>query len=284
MMIMRLFPYRACTAALLVWVCGALHAAYEPNVNPSDYPKDEVRKGLQAMKSLPKIAREAIIAEKLALLFLTSGEGAYGDEHLAGEHGTKWFDVKSQAKFMSSSGKLTDYHQVLNEVRKKKLQGTEGWDVWVHAKQGICAVGEEVIFSSYVADVTKMVQQTAKRHLNSVPQILRDAWLAEWGGLLFMPDGSSAYDSPKPTKKYGTFSAKKEFAMVCRKPGAQFIDSKGEQKDADAVWKEHVKNVRNEKILFSACWCAGLIGAEDILSLFPKEVKAMKAAAKAAKP
>lgn len=267
----------ACIISALTWQHSVSYAAYEPNVDVNDYPKEDVKKGMQAMRLLTKNAREAVIAEKMALLFLLSGESAYGEERHSSEHGTKYFEVKPEAKFMSSSGKMLDFNQELNTFRKKKFTNNTGWDIWVQAKQGICAVGEDVIFTAFANDVTKITQQTAKRHLKAVPAKLREAWLAQWGGMLFMPDGSDAYDTPEPMKKYATFSAKREFAMNKRKPGAKFIDTEGKEQDADAVWAMHTKSERNLKIMFSASWCAGIIGADDILALFPKEVKALRA-------
>lgn len=255
-----------------------VRAEYKPNVNVDDYPREEVRKAVSALKAMPKPAREALLAEKMALLFMLSGESAYGGEKTSTEEGgAKYFDVKRGSKYMGSNGKMYDFFNEHDALFKKKTTGIKGSELWIRAKTSIGAVGEDAVFISFAKDVTRIAQQTAKRHLNAVPQQLREAWLAKWGGLLFMPDGSDAYDQPTISKKHATLSSVGEFAMVEHKPGALYVDPRGKTCNFDEVWAIHTKQDRNTKILFSASWCAGIVGAKDITSLFPAEMKAMRA-------
>ena len=269
--------------ALLTLLACTVKAAYAPDVNIEDYPKEEIKKGVLALKALPITGKECCIAEKMGLVFSPSSGSAYEHDLLSNEvEHTKYYKVKQDAQYIGTNGKLYSFSKEMHGAWNKKTLGKNNKDSWIEAKQAIGATGEDAIFAAFAKDVTKLAQQTAKYHLKSLPTKLRDAWLAQYGGMLYMPDGSDAYDGEDSYRRHGTVSVKQQVVVRKFKPEALFMDSKGEELNAQEVKDNLSKTDKVRSAIGHITWCASLVGAEDILSLFPKEVKAMRKHAKEA--
>lgn len=270
--------------ACLLFITCTMRAEYKPNINLDDYSKDDIKQGITAIKALPVMGRECCIAEKMGLLFSPSGESGYTGEMktMASEH-TKYYEVKKDALFIGTNGKVYNFYDEMHAAWNKKSLGKDNKDVWREAKQGIGTTGEDAIFSTVAKEVTKLAQQTAKYHLKKLPIKVRDAWLAQYGGMLYMTDGTDAYNGERTYRRYGTISVKQPVVTREHKRDALFTTSKGEELNVNEVWDTLAKTAKVRGTLEHITWCASLVGVEDILLLFPKEVKAMRKYTKEAK-
>lgn len=269
---------------LITLLACIVKAEYAPDVNVADYPKEEIKKGVLALKALPITGKECCIAEKMGLVFSPSGGSGYtGSEQTNTVEHTKYYEVKGDTLYIGSNGKVYNFSKEMHAAWDKKTLGKNNKDAWIEAKQAIGATGEDAIFAAFAKDVTKLAQQTAKYHLKNLPTKVRDAWLAQYGGMLYMPDGSDAYNGERTYRRYGTVSVKQVVVVREHKSDALFTDSKGEQMNADEVWSNLAKTDKIRGTLEHITWCASLVGADEILLLFPKEVKAMRKYTKDAK-
>ena len=253
-----------------------VQAAFSSDAKVEEYPKEEVKKGVQALRTMPSTLRQACFAEKLGLLFMATQASAYKDELSSNsEEGCSFYGVRDNAQFVTSNGKVMNFLKELQDSFNKKNTGKSNREMWTRAKRAIGAVGEEVVFAAFAADITKIAQQTAKTQLKSLPSKLRDAWLAHWGNFLFMEDGSNPYSGETRSRRHGTVGFQRELVTKNRRFGAKYIDSQGNKQDAAEVWQAFTKTPRNAWAYDTASWCVCVVGAEDILAMFPKETKAM---------
>lgn len=262
--------------AALLCVCAELRAEYEPPVNVEDYPRESVRAGQMALRAMSQLLRDAYIAESLGLIFLESGAPAY-EKEVKGSY-VKYHPVLSGGKMVISSGKAVSFYKERDKAMGKGKIRVANEKNCSDVGKAIGEVGDEVIFSGVKRDVTRVVQQYARYNLKLLPRKRREAFLANWGELLYLRNGESAYGATKydrsiwPTRE---LKQKQEWKEV--NPEAMFIDTTGEELSYEAVIKEFDSSKYRYACWISQ-WCINLVGANDILGLFPKEMKALSAA------
>lgn len=263
--------------ATLVYAGMMAHAEYAPNVHVEDYPKDEVQKGVRALRALTSLGRDSFIAEVLGLMFTKDGT-AYDWEAKSHPDGYRYYWAKDGALFVAGTGRVYDRRKdvfegnATKESAKMKKASQENWKI---ARQVMHEVGEETILSFFSRDVTRIVQQTAKYHLKKLPTKLREEILAELAGLCYMPDGSSARGEKLAWTRHGTLNLTQKVETWELKSGACFMDSQGKEQKIDEVRKRYSRNATNEELIR---WCANLLGEKDILSMFAKDVKTLRSA------
>lgn len=265
----------AMSALTAMSMLATLQAAYDPEVDIKTFPREEVKKGVTTLRAMTQLGRQACIAERMGLLFSPVESSAYqGDPQYHETEKVRFLNVRERSQFVSSTGRLCDFHNEMHGLWEKKSAGkTTGKELWTRAKQAIGRVGDEPLFISFAPEITKMAQQTAKYHLKNMPQLLREAWLAQMGGLLYMEDGSSAYGADRTITRYGTIGLQQTFVTCSPKVGAMFTDSQGKSHELSEVLQKNETVKRNAWAWDHATWCACLVGVNDILSLFSKEVK-----------
>lgn len=255
----------------------AAHAEYAPEVHVDEYPKDEVQKGVKALRALSSLWRDSYIAEAMGLLFMQN-DTAYESEIKTHSDGYRYYRVKEGALFVSGAGQVYDIRKdifngsAIRESAKKKKQSVENWKT---ARLAMQMVGDETILSFFTRDVARIVQQTAKYHLKLMPAKLREEMLAELANLCYMPDGSSARSGKLSWPRCGTINFHQKVESWELKSGASFMDSQGKEQEVEAVRKRFTWSVPNEELVR---WCVSLVGEKDILDLFSKDVKSMRAA------
>ena len=257
-------------------LCGKVHAEYAPPVKKEDYPRETVREGQAALRSRPALLRDAFMAERLGLVF-ESGGPAYEWEEPGSA--VKYRPVKSGGKYVSGSGKLCPFFSTRDKELGIGKNREKNNAFWVKTGEAIGKVGDEVILMGASREVTRLVQQTAKFHLKSIPQKRREAFLAYLGDMLYMSDGASGFTGKIKYDRsiWPTQPLKQKQEWKETVPGAHFIDSKGNELSYDEVCSD----LNNKPINFAVWishWCSNLVGAKDILAMFPREVKQMKAA------
>lgn len=265
-----------CVAALL-FMCAELRAEYAPPVKPEDFPRDVVVEGQNALKALPIIARDALIAQRLGLLFLETGSYGYPDETIYTSGKFRFYKQSQLACFVSGTGKLYNYEKDgIGTAMGKGRTREKNWVFWDKATQAMAQVGDEVIFAGSTRDVSRVVRQTARYWLNAMPRKAREAMLAYLGGMLYKK-GESAYSSQTLTKqKKFTIDFKQKYVEKRVTHGAKFVDSKGEELSYDDVLSQYdnMKIFRLGRIM--VIWCACLVGEDDILSV-SADVKKLRA-------
>lgn len=257
-------------------LCGEVHAEYAPSVKIEDYPRDTVREGQAALRAMPSLLRDAYIAERLGLVF-ESGRPAYEWDETGSN--VKFRPIKVGGKYVSGSGKLCPFFATRDKAYGSGKIRENNEALWAKTGNAIGKVGDEVILMGVSRDVTRLVQQTAKHHLKSIPQKRRDAFLAYLGDMLYMSDGASGLTGEIKYDRsiWPTQQLKQRQETKVTVPGAHFIDSKGNELSYDEVRK----NLDNGPINFAVWmsnWCWNLVGTKDILAMFPREVKKMRAA------
>ena len=243
---MSLLHKLRCGATLAVWlVCIALcgrASAYDPYA-PSrrgQAAASVLRQGVEALRELPSVAREACMAERFGLLFAPESSGSAGARC-----------------FVDSAGALHSYDQVVADTCAKTLRGRSGREVWAQAQRVLDAVDDDEVFSYFAGEVTRMARQMAAYHLRALPEPQRDACLARWAGVLYRP-GASAEEAAEPEE------------AECA-----FIDSHGRVQEEEKVWQTAGSEEEHRAIAQAAIRCAEVAGEAEVLALFPVQVNAM---------
>ena len=252
-----------------------LKAEYKSPVDPKDYPQGEITKGTNALRALPPYGRECMIAETMGLLFSPTHDPAYS-LNVKNEAGERFHPVYRDAQFINSNGKLCNFYKVLKELSDKKTVGKSNQQVWKEAKQAMGSSSAEALFASFEKDVTKLALATAKYYLKSLSPKLRDAWFALYGDMAYAPNGNDALYTETSRKRVGTINFKQMYTEREVQKDALFTDSSGDEYKLKEVWEKLRNQPGVDKKLRLITWCFNLIGVDDILALYPKEVKAMK--------
>ena len=267
-------PMVSCVLVGLCCLAELAPAAYKPMINASAMA--EAKKGISALKMLSPTARQACIAERLGLLYMDASDSAYSGRPWTDDVGFHYYPVKHGSKYMGGNGKEYDFFTERAAARQKKFGGVSGNDIWNRAMLAMEMAGEDTVFSAFVNEVTKVVQQTARRHLRLLPKEMRDSMLAQIADLLYVDEGGDAYADEKSSERYGTINMERKCVWREPRPDAKFRDSTGKEWKHEELWSR--KGISG-KVPYSVDlirWCVMLVGEDDILSLFPREVKDMR--------
>lgn len=255
-------------------MAAPLHAAYAPELTDSTATqKAEAKKGINALKGMNKAMREACIAERLGLIFTPSGRPAYSAAltNTTGEDmGSTYHNINSEASYVGSDGKLHNYNEAIGKHTKKK--GTPAPLIKLR-KAYETAGGEEIIFAAYAKETTDICLQTAKYSLAQLPDELRDAVLAELAGLIFQADENAP---DKDTTQVSIAGTTHTMEVRAADDKARYIDSKGTRQKYASILRKAQSNQVQWRARILTLWCAQLIGAEEVLALYPTELETMK--------
>lgn len=265
---MRIYMYSLLLLSMLAYT---LKAEYKSPVDPKDYPLEEITKGVSGLRALPSAVRECLISETMGMLISPSHEPAY-QLALKTHAGERYHPVYEDAHFITGSGKVCNFYKMIREVQKKKTINK----AWVQTKQAMANTSAEVLFGSFEKDVTKVALTTAKYYLKNLPPKLRDAWFALYGNMAYRPDGNDATFTEKSWKRIGTVNFVQMYTERTPMQDTLYKDSEGNEHKLNEVWDKYWKLPDIPKKLRIITWCSILIGANDIMELYPKEVGAMK--------
>lgn len=252
-------------------VCvGMLYGAYAPEVHVSDEKMVEVRKAINAMKSVSKVVRQAYMAERLGLCFLPNGGYAY-QHHAMEKDGVRFYYAYTASEFVGSDGKMYQLRATQAKAAGKSKQA----DAVKRVMSVVDSGSPEAVWAGFADEITQMCLKTAKNRLDVLPQDVRDCFIAQMAELLYMPDGKDAYTGRvKSTRANGT-----DIDMEYKEAhnGAKFVDSNGVVQD----YYDMVGNRRSSREIYPRAWdlaslCGSLIGMEEVLRLYPDELKAMR--------
>ena len=247
------------SALVLASLMLSARAEYKP-VDVSDIKgeqRKELMEAVRGVNKMPMLARDCYVCEQLGLCF--HADGSEGGCLYQGYPATT---NHLGAKFVSKAGRLSAWQDAVNSAGG---QWGKSWDEAHKFKSG-------AVLSFFKKDINRIVCNTAKYMLKEMPDVTKQAMLASIGRMLYKEDGTTL-----PASGY---SARVRIGSGFdvnyngnASDGYFFLDSTGKErslKDAFAAdskkksWRDTVRR------------CENLVGAWDILALFPDEVKAMR--------
>lgn len=243
---------------------SAADGAYHPEVNIAPEQKAEVRKGVSALKALGRKYRQAVIAEKLGLLFMPSGEAAYSSTAKTSvTEKVRFYPPATGCHYISTDGKEYDLRTIIDEKDRdpKKRQA------WIQAKQSIYTAGDAAVFAELKKEVTDMVLVLARRHYMRMPAKARYAFRA-------MLEENVAGAEPVRVKQQ--VDGMDVNMTVMEYPGAAKFSGKDGHEYAWAEIMDELKDKKLDRGWKQMLWCCELIGKKDILAMMAEQEKASK--------
>lgn len=249
-----------------------------------------VSNAISKLQSLSPAMREILFAKWLKLFFTDDGTSPYRTsiDDNRGETKVIAIDVLPKALYVDSNGVTHSFGNV--KATKKEHSITEIVEVCIRVH------GTDLIFERHADEITKLCRNTFKLAIEKLPVTARHAWLAEAAGLMYRDDGKSPYSTvhregdlyyggsnySRASRTEGDERPIGEYTCQKASPDAKFLDPDGKEYTKKAAWIK----VRNggadaSDLLY---WCAELVGVDDVLALYPEEVKAMREQRSTIKP
>ncbi len=240
--------------------------------------KLSAQKAAKWLRKSPKRQREASLAEMAGLLFMEKEGYAYsgnGSEVVEVRRGgavvervhVPFDTVKGGARFIGSDGKLYDYYEIGPHASRKKSATNEAWKM---GKLYTYRADKENVFPFFARELADLENKRSIYLLQRMPARYRQAMFAEILHLLYMEDGSPAYDGTSQTYDfYG-----KRIAYESFKRGAQYLGADGKVWDYFEVWEPE----KGERIFYWDCvkLCIRNQGYDKIFAPFREEIEAME--------
>lgn len=257
---------------------GGISAGAEESipVNVREY----VREAGKNLRGLPKVTREAWLAQQRGLLFCEDGRSPYtgksGTEKVTIKRGRKeethrnsFKEVRREAVFIGSDGQLYNFRAVCDQHSKDARKA----DKWKAAGFYTSRAGEKAALAAFAEELRELEVQRGRYFLKQMSPELRAALFAEVLGLLYLDNGGDAYTG---RTLYSTIGGERVPYPEYRE-GARFVDAQGKAHSIAQVRAEE-----NERGKAWRTWWPGVklnmhrAGQDAILAPFKAEIKAMK--------
>ncbi|MCH5284941.1 MAG: hypothetical protein J1E42_05000 [Akkermansiaceae bacterium] len=264
MKMLKGFASMALGALIVAAVCFApAEAAYKPKITSKmgGQAMKDVQKAVATLKAMPKPVRWTFCAEKLGLLFMQPN-GIPGHDSNSGH-------MRNGSHFIGIDGMEYDAKAEYNARPSK-----EGWTFCASA---IDRLGREIVFSKLSSEVTALVLENAKFHLDRMAENMpemRDMYLAFIAKLCYLPGGKSPYD--KLSTITGPHKQPIQFYEIGKR-GCKFVNTQGVECDYDDAHNKYDSLCPGGYPWFILNVCTHHVGAKDILALYPDEVKKLRA-------
>ncbi len=261
---------------------GGISAGAEESipVNVREY----VREAGKNLRGLPKMTREAWLAQQRGLLFCEDGRSPYtgvtGSEKVTIKRGKKeethrnsFKEVRREAVFIGSDGQLYNFRAVCDQHSKDARKA----DKWKAAGFYTSRAGEKAALAAFAEELRELEVQRGRYFLKQMSPELRAALFAEVLGLLYLEDGRDAYTG---RTLYSTIGGERVPYPEYRE-GAKFVDAQGKVHGI-----AEVRAAANERGKAWRTWWPGVklnmhrAGQDAIFAPFKAEIKAMKEEAK----
>ena len=235
-------------------------AEYKP-VDVSDIKGDQRKQLSELVRMMGRMSpqsRDAFLCEQLGLCFAADGSG------------TMWYDNGprtngSKAFFVGRSGRPLPFDQA--------FRGNSDWDKCYGIASQINQIKAGAALSLFTKDINRIACNTAKYLMKELPDEVRWLLLATLDKKLYYQDGKSASAQEPHTI---TLDSGNKYRATGDWNG-YFVGANGKEEKAwDAIRPDGNINwwyARWGNIVLA---CGDLVGARDILALFPDEVKAMR--------
>lgn len=254
-------------------VPGASHAATDSGASSAAVNvKKDAQKGISAINKLPKMYREALLAEVEGLLYMDNGSdpisNTTGTDKIKGEE-IKYKRPQSEARFIGSDGKVYNFITFAREKMKKpKVE-----ENWLLAKLYINHAGKDAVMQAFGKQIHQLALQRGIYCLKNLPTEYRDAFLAEACELLFLDNGESAISDVEKTDLIK--GEKIPYKRVME--GARFTGTDGQVYDFLKLGKErHENKPKIQGLWLDAKYIMHRVGKEALLNEFAKEVALLR--------
>ena len=237
--------------------------------------KPEVVRGVNALRSLPRQMREAYLAERMGLCFMSNGEPAYDDKWcISTREGlrVRHYSPKSGAHFIASNGKEYGLHESYDKkatnkqmLERLKKQATE-------TVRGLFGADGDAILDACSKEIAEMAALTAKNRLSMMPAELRMAFLAEHLELMYLPGGKNAYTAGLGKWKVLGCGREAEWKRIDKQ--SRYMDASGKENIADQIISKYWAKYGSSWTLCK--WCTILAGTKPLTEFFGSEVDAMR--------
>ena len=208
------------------------------------------------IKKMPAQSREAFLCEQLGLCFATDGSKVMRRD--AGPA------TSPRASFIGKSGHPQPFGQA--------CKASKSWSQCYAAALQMNKFKEGAVLSFFKKDIDCIVYNTAKYLLKEMPNDMRWALLATLDQKLYYQDGRSASDQEP-------YTITLDSGHTYRTTGdwnGYFVGADGKEEKAWDALRKAGRYGRYMRWCNLVLACADLVGARDILDLFPDEVKAMR--------
>lgn len=253
-----------CICVLALGFFDVTTAEQETSPQVAANEKSVLNEAVSCIKRLPRLEREALIAEDHDLLWREDGNCPYSTR--IRNFSEKKVSISPGAKFVGSDGKVYAYWSVVKKMQKNSKHK----NLWNTAKNNMRYVGRKSIMHE-LSDITeKMEVQLGLYSVRMLPQVNRDAWLAEMFELLYMPDGSNAISDV--VKEKTVRNKKVPYKRVQR--GAKFVGTDDKEYDFYELADYRYKHRKDKTRALMGLWDdASLIISKHGKKVFFKEFK-----------
>ena len=254
----RFIIFAASIVLMFASIANTAWAEYKP-VDVSGM-KGKQRKDLMDLvtkiKQLPPQAADCYICEQLGLFFKADGSVAMKQYHNRPA-------TYGDALFIGRTKKIMTLGDAIGNVKEGR---------WGEIYNKTLQFKLEVPLYYFAKDVTRVVKNTARHLLKEMPDDARWALLATLDKKLYYPDVKGA--SHKQQSRTITLDSGHKYSAPGDWEGC-FVGADGKEEKAwDAIRKKGgIDYTRWGNVVLA---CGDLIGARDILTLFPEEVKVMR--------
>lgn len=234
-----------------------------------------------AMRDLPPLIRDVILAELSGSFFCLDGSPAYGAKKtdsvvipsgsMKGKKVTFPYKLASkQAAFFASDGKMYNFSAAINDYIEDETMKVK----WQVAKYYIHQAGQAKVLESYQRELALMELARARYMLKAMDEGTRTTLLAEVSGLLIL-EGSD--DSPCKSQPWYSDIEGVKVPYYRVTPGAIFYNAQGEKCDyysyAVAKQKDAVSLMRWDRVKLAIY----RLGEDQVLAPYATEIAALRA-------
>ena len=242
---------------LLVMFGNVSWAEYKPAdvSNIKGKQRMELTELVKKIKQMPAGTADCYVCEQLGLFFKKDGAAAM--RQLGGRPG-----IYQDSLFVGRTKRLSTWIDAVNKLREGQ---------WVEIYSKTVQFKPEVPLYFFAKGVTRIVQNTAKYLLKNMPAVTRQALLASIGRMIYKTDGAIL-----SATGYGSWT-RLDCGIVVKyngntRDGYCFMNPEGRECSLQEAFAADPQKQRWRDMVRR---CENLIGAQDILALFPEEVEAM---------
>lgn len=254
-----------CICALVLGFFDVATAEQDTSPQVAANEKRVLNEAVSCIRRLPRLEREALIAEDHDLLWREDGNCPYSTR--IRNFSEKKVSISPGAKFVGSDGKVYAYWTVVKKMQKNPKHK----NLWNTVKNNMRYVGRKAIMHE-LSDITEKLEvQLGLYSVRMLPQVDRDAWLAEMFELLYMPDGSNA--TSDVVKEKTVRNQKVSYKRVHR--GAKFVGTDDKEYDFYKLSDYRYKYKKDKTRVLMGLWDdAGLIKSKHGKKVFLNEFEA----------
>lgn len=245
--------------------------AQKKGIPSYSFEKADIKKAVELYRTLPPKVQAALIGSRMGLFFLPNGNDAYDEsENYSWEEKIQYYKVMGGALYVGFEGHAHEFYNTIR-LRDSIANAKENW---VEIMRLIGSTSDEALFAGLADDVKKLARQAILYHLNTLSQECRDAWLAEWGNMLYLPGRKSIFTGE--VRRVRVPGTHREWVRRLVDKDTLYVDSKGIKHSFNEIYNRVERNSRDRAAWKYASYCAVIMQPEGLLTLYPEAINAMR--------